>query len=214
MKVEMIGKVFGRWFVLEEAGRDNSRNIMYLCKCECGNEKIVSGRQLRRGYSRSCGCLNTESRTKHNLSYTRAYNAWQKMKSRCENTSDKQYINYGGRGISICERWQDVELFYEDMGECPEGWQIDRVDNNGSYEQGNCRWVEQKTNAQNKSSSKWWFIDGVKYESSYDAAKALSVSQMTVVHWCDGYLSKGKNWIEPRENCWSEQKYKSEVVQC
>jgi len=207
MKIDMVGKRYNRWTVIEEVGKDEDRNITYLCECECGSKKILSGRQVRRGNSKSCGCLNDEKRIKHSLAYTRAYNAWQKMKSRCENTNDKQYGRYGGRGITICDRWQDVQKFYEDMNECPDNFQIDRIDNDGNYQPNNCRWVEQTINAQNKSTSKWWYIDGVKYESSYDASKELGVSQTTIINWCDGYLSKWKNWIPPKENCYVELKY-------
>lgn len=121
------------------------QSLRWLCRCDCGAAKILFGVHLRRGRV-GCECMRTR-KTDEALHTT-----WQSMMGRCHRTNDKSYANYGGRGISVCERWHDIYKFVEDMGPKPPGTSLDRINNDGNYEPGNCRWatnIEQQSNKRN-----------------------------------------------------------------
>ena len=144
--LELTGKRFGRLEVLhltEERGPRGGR--MWQCLCDCGGSKAVLASSLNRGLTSSCGCLYNETRktchSKHNKSNTREYNSWSAMKQRCYNPKTDYYHCYGGRGITVCDEWlSSFSRFLEDMGECPEGMSIERIDNEKGYSKGNCKW--------------------------------------------------------------------------
>lgn len=99
--------------------------------------------------------------TKHGLHRSREYGIWRGMRERCGNPRRPEYPNYGGRGIRVCDRWQEFAAFYEDMGPCPPGYSIDRIDNDGNYEPGNCRWASRVEQQRNRSDNALLTIDGV-----------------------------------------------------
>jgi hypothetical protein len=148
-RIDLTGTRFGRWTVLAYA-----RDSKWSCVCDCGTRVVVRESHLRDGCSRSCGCLARELRSirskKHGMSRSREYKAWAAMKQRCSNPRNASYENYGGRGISFCEEWHSFEAFFADKGECPEGYSLDRIDPNGNYEPSNCRWADNKQQAQNR----------------------------------------------------------------
>ena len=154
--IDLTGKRFGRLIVIKRMNNDKWGRAQWLCLCECQKKKIVPGNNLRRGDTKSCGCLRKEATgqraTKHGYSQiqSKTYRAWKHMRSRCNNPRDKDYCHYGGRGITICEEWEKFENFLKDMGEVPEGYQIDRIDNNKRYCRSNCQWTTAKINNRNK----------------------------------------------------------------
>lgn len=136
--------------------------------CECGNKIIVSPSVVRL-HQKTCGCDSRNRIGKASLIHGHAkrgkhspeFKTWANMKKRCENASYEHFQHYGGRGITICERWQNFELFFEDMGERPQGASIDRIDPNGNYEPLNCVWESRAQQALNKRNAVWLVIDGV-----------------------------------------------------
>lgn len=162
--VEMIGQHFGRLVVLERI-YDGSRILRYLARCDCGKEIAAFGTNLRRGNTKSCGCLMRElaarshtkhGDTRHNGITTPEYRSWWAMISRCENPNVIGFQNYGGRGICICERWrQSYSAFLEDMGRKPTRQHtLDRIQNDDGYFPSNCRWATKSEQAFNRRRTK------------------------------------------------------------
>lgn len=144
----MIGVKYNKLTAIKELGTNKSRHKMYLFKCECGNDKVATAINVRANRVKSCGCLSK----KHGKCGTEIYSVWTGMKSRCYYEKNENYINYGARGIKVCERWKSSFInFYEDMGDKPSvKHQLDRIDNDGDYEPSNCRWVTPSENCLNR----------------------------------------------------------------
>ena len=168
--LDLTGQGFGRLTALEPTEKRSGTHVVWLCLCDCGNKCLVSSGNLRkqkRGV-KSCGCLRKETVKKrsivHGMSQTKIYKIWQGIIQRCENPNCKAYKDYGGRGIKVCERWYSFENFYEDMGNCPEDKSIDRIENDGDYELGNCKFSTSLEQANNRRSishgihkQRWFF---------------------------------------------------------
>ena len=164
-KVDMIGKRFGRWKVLEEAARAKCGAVKYLCKCDCGKEKIVNGVSLRNGTSQSCGCYNRELITNPNKIYnTKLWAIWDNMKQRCYNSNNKAYKNYGGRGIKVCDEWKGSSFSFYNWAinnGYKEGLTLDRIDNEKDYCPQNCRWVTMAVQQNNKRTNRFFTYKGI-----------------------------------------------------
>jgi len=158
--IDETGNRHGRLTVIERSKSDVK--AFWLCECECGNKTIVVGTQLRNGHTRSCGCLQREAAAKtapgnskskkHGMYKTKEYHCWLNLKTRCYRESYRDYQHYGGRGISVCDRWlKNFENFYTDMGPRPsDKHSIDRINVNGNYEPSNCRWTTRSKQNANK----------------------------------------------------------------
>lgn len=154
------GTRFGRLTVVPRGVGSGIR-----CLCDCGNEKITSSTNLVLGRITSCGCglARAERRTKHSMSHTKSHRQWTSMRQRCENPNNPSYPRYGGRGIAVCDRWQEFANFYADMGDRPSGKSIDRIDQNGPYSPENCRWASTKDQARNMRSNRMLSMGGETY---------------------------------------------------
>lgn len=147
------GEIFGRLTVIAKTTeRGKQGYFLYLCKCSCGNTKMAPSYLLRSGQVKSCGCLRKDkpNRFIHGMSYTREFRIWAEMIKRCSCKTYKSFSYYGGRGITVCQRWKEFKNFFADMGKCPPNFSLDRINVNGNYEPSNCRWASWKTQARNR----------------------------------------------------------------
>lgn len=157
--IDMSGRTFGQLTVVVQDGLDEHGQAMWLCRCACGNERRIAGGKLRRREHVSCGCGRRgphPARRIHGAAsggeITPEYRAWSNMIDRCERPENKSFKDYGGRGIRVCDRWRrSFSAFLEDVGPRPApGYSIDRMNNHGGYEPGNCHWATREHQARNK----------------------------------------------------------------
>jgi hypothetical protein len=197
--LDLTGKKFGILTAINRIGTKD-RQALWLCKCECGNEKIIKASSLNTNKCTSCGCLrgkkiaesNIKNKTTHNKSGSRIYWIWSSMIERCTNKKNKQYKHYGDRGIKVCEEWRNsFENFYKDMGDRPiNKSSLGRIDNDKGYYKENCRWETYNQQANNKRNNKRYIIGeenltlkqiSEKYNINYGTLKSrINESKMPI----------------------------------
>jgi hypothetical protein len=196
-----IGNKYNKWTVLclNKELTDIKQRKYYKCQCECGKIHNHVINSIKSGRSKQCyECTFS----KHSMSKTNIYKIWVGIKSRCYNPKVRIYKYYGGRGIKMCERWLDFQNFYIDMGDRPSGLQLDRINNDGNYEPGNCRWVTAKeNNPSNKGClkdvmpgkvfGKWQVLERVKHRPDhwYYLCRCRCGTEKVI---CGGELRRGR----------------------
>lgn len=187
LKFDHTGQRFGRLLVISKQGEK------WLCRCDCGTEKPISGGHLRSGNVVSCGCYIKEiakNPKTHGATYTRASKIWVSMNQRCNNPKNSRYSDYGGRGIKVCDRWLKLENFIADMGQPPAGMTLDRINNDLGYEPSNCRWATSIQQARNTSANRLVTINGIT---------------KTLAEWCEIYDLKYQTAHSRIRKGWSEE---------
>jgi hypothetical protein len=197
------GDTFNRLTLISDPTKDKRSEWHALCRCECGTERTFRLWLVLRGTTKSCGCLSREVagnlKRSHGMYGTRTYLAWRGMKTRCQNPNAGNYREYGGSGITVAPEWEAFESFFADMGECPEGLTLDRIDGTKGYEPGNCRWADDFTQSRNRRTNRiltfngeslcigeWAERTGIPYETlrarlsgGWSVEKALTTPVMT-----------------------------------
>lgn len=176
---DLSGRTFGRLTVVAAAAEG------WVCRCQCGTTKTVRAGNLIAGRTQSCGCYGHERRSErmqsHGLTGTKIWRTWKNMRQRCENPKNSQYHLYGGRGITVCERWQDLSAFHADMGDPPSPrFSIDRINNARGYEPGNCRWATTGEQARNTRRTRLMTLNG-QTKALKDWCAEYGASYMTVL---------------------------------
>lgn len=178
--VDRTGQRFGKLVVLEQAGRNKLKKVLWKCKCDCGNESVVVSGSLVTGNTTSCGC--DAGNLKHGGTGKGSYNTWRAMMRRCYNPKDKDYKRYGAVGVRVDPEWHHYENFVADMGEPNGDETLDRINTYGSYELSNCRWAGVQTQNRNtriRANSKTGVIGVTKTGSDRYMAK-ITVNKKSI----------------------------------
>lgn len=186
--IDMVGRTYGRLTVISRAGSTALGQATWVAHCVCGNEIIVSGASMRKGHTRSCGCLHKDTISTHGAYRTRTYKLWGNMKTRC--ATHPQYA-----AVSVHPAWANAyEAFLVDMGECPKGMTLDRIDNTKGYEPGNCRWATMRTQVRNRACTK---LDADKAAAIRADARgtAIIASEYGVHPVTIRMIKRGELWV-------------------
>lgn len=190
MRAELLGQRFGQLTVVAlHPHRSASSRALWVCLCDCGNQRITDTSSLKRGSAKSCGCLTLrnlrERSITHGKTNTRAYHAWFSMRQRCYYRRNKEYHNYGERGIEVCSEWrEEFEAFYMDMGDPPDGMTLDRIDVEGNYNKETCRWATVKEQARNRRNNRLLTLDGEEHCVA-EWAEIVGISSHTLLKRLD-----------------------------
>ena len=184
---DLTGQRFGRLTVIEFAGVAKNKTARWKCLCDCGHVCVVNGVQLRRGQTKSCGCIRREKvggKPKHGLSSSKVYCAWVSIKNRCLTSTNPDYTSYGGRGITICDEWcDDFQAFFDYVSNLEhfdeDGYTLDRINNSRGYGIGNVRWATMKEQSRNRRSNVVVEYNGEKL-CLKEAAERSGIKYMTL----------------------------------
>lgn len=188
---------FDKWKVSHRVENGKNGSARWHCICECGKEKEIYTSSLTSGKSKSCGCSNYKNlkitQPTHGMTGTKIYEAWTHLRSRCKNSKDKNYKNYGGRGITVCKEWNKFENFQEWSNKhgFKDGLSIDRIDNNGNYEPSNCRWTTSKVQQNNTRHNRKLTIKG-ETKNFLEWCRFIKIDPKTM------YYRLKNNWSDER----------------
>ncbi len=182
--IDRAGKRYGNTVVISRAPNKSEKdtNARWHCQCDCGNLHVAYGGDLGKGKNTNCGCLRKSQKgvpKTHGMSKTKVYRTWNHMRTRCLNKSDSHYPQYGGRGITVCERWEKFENFVSDMGLPTEDQSIDRIDNDKGYYPENCHWATAAQQANNRRTRRLLTNKGITL-SLTQWAKILGITPGTM----------------------------------
>lgn len=187
--LDLTGHRFGRLVAVAPAER-SGRASRWECRCDCGRATVVRTDVLRRGDANGCGCLRFRSHRTHGRTRTPEYAAWSQAKQRCYDTRLRNYSDYGGRGITMCDAWRnDFAAFFRDMGTRPPGHSLDRIDNDGPYSPTNCRWATRLRQQNNTSRNRHVVVHGERLTVAEAARKhgvpAGTIRKRLLLGWSD-----------------------------
>ena len=208
-KLDRTGIRYGSLTAIQPI-RYHPKGWVWQYRCDCGS--LIESRYPKPACSTKCSHHPKPKGGRPrgrdmNIVDHELYGVWSSMRNRCKNPNSPSYRYYGERGIDVDPRWDKFWNFVDDVGERPPGHQLDRIDTNGNYGPGNTRWATPADNARNTRACKYWYVDGKRYNSTKEAAKAHGVSMYTIRGWCMGVTHRSGNYAPPRENCWAEHKY-------
>jgi hypothetical protein len=197
---DLAGKRFGRLEVISNVKKPNDPKTYWLCKCDCGKEKVIGAQNLKLGKAVSCGCYGLECLRKYTTTHGNSthplYKTWYQIMKRCYDKNHKDYKYYGERGITACDSWKDnAKNFFNDMGDKPENTTLDRIDNNKGYSKENCRWVSSGIQGSNKRNNKNFIINGKKIHLS-EISRVYGIKETTL----SNRLKAGANINEAIKN--------------
>lgn len=193
--IDLTGQKFGKLKVIEYAGLTKDKRAKWKCKCDCENVIVVCGKELRNGHTQSCGCFRkervSECHKTHGQTNTKLFYVWQTMRKRCYQKNNKDYKDYGGRGIKVCDEWQiNFQAFYDwaMLNGYKEGLTIERKDTNGNYEPSNCKWATQKEQCNNRRNNHLITYNGKtqtlqKWANEYKINRQTLSSRIHKLHW-------------------------------
>ena len=204
--IDMTGQRYGRLVAIGPVGRvSKQRVVVWRFQCDCGNIVDARGANVRHGISTSCGCVHKQMvrdrSTKHGLRKTAEYGVWSRMRRRCQKTRDKEYKNYGGRGISVCTEWEGVNgfvTFLHDMGSKPSpAHSIERIDNNSGYYKENCKWATPAEQVRNRRCTRFIEHGGKKltlqeFCNAYRLDYFLTHTRLFRLNWSADQAINGK----------------------
>ena len=195
--IDLTDEKFVRLKVIRRIENGKNGETRWRCQCDCGNTLEVNGHDLRRGDTKSCGCLCFDVLTTHNMSKTRQYETWASLLTRCKNPSSEGYKNYGGRGITVCKKWLTFEGFWEDMQEgYSDELTIDRKDNNAGYFKDNCRWATKEQQNNNRRNTLHIEING-ETKTLLEWAEKVGINYHTLYHRINSHGYSGEDIIKP-----------------
>lgn len=209
---DLTGERFGALCVIKRVENNKHNQIVWLCKCDCGNKITISGMHLNRGGSKSCGCLRgkniSKAKTIHGMTGTKIHKIWIKMQERCLDRNNNRYDRYGGRGIKICDRWMNFINFKEDMYDSflehakiygEKDTSIERIDIDKDYCIDNCKWITLAEQAGNTSKNRWFEAvspngDIFKSKNQTEFARKNNLSQSGIWQTLNNILISYKGW--------------------
>ncbi len=200
--IDITGQTFGRLTVIEHAG-SRDKKALWRCRCSCGQEAIVVGILLRNGHTKSCGCWRSDNwfiqKQTHGESHTRLYRIWSGMRNRCANANNHAFSRYGARGICVCAEWHQFEHFrdWAMANGYADDLTIDRINNDGHYEPGNCRWATHAQQVRNQPQNRPVIrSDGKRFALIIDAAREMGCSHSGISAACRGRVKTfaGYGW--------------------